>query len=755
MILRLSTIVIVLLMSFAALSSWAQEDERQNALQEAEDFYVKSVRRSPNNLELHRDLMEMFREKRLTNIPIAIYRNSLNRNPDNLMLLYFLGYAYLMAHGQPMPEGEPEPLIVAEENLRAALKIRPRYADAISALGDVYLERGQPTLAVERWQEAMEINSRFEPAHFSIARFYRSQKEYGKAVDNYQRAISLKPKSIAIRYLELGLTYMDMGDLDNAEAAFQKARRSDSKMAMVYYKLGQVYAKRGKRDKAVKTYRTGRKYDPDNAEVAYELGLIFLETNDTRYALLSVERGLVADALDPETSKELTSRIEEGTVPAASFMSQLADFEYSNNFYLQYFLGKLYLKIGENDGRARKHFELAAGLDDSNADVYYQLGLLQEKLEPEKPEKAREQYQKAVELGGVSAAGEDAAAQADLLFKAAQGYLEEGLEGKFIETARQGLAIYANRADIHLQLAKIFNKRAEIYKNNGNKKQETEALKETVKHYEQVAALEPDAQRWYNLGVLYEWQKKVKAVRAYDKAVQLDPGFAMAYYRRGYFRFNYKVGPMSVRMYEPEVAVEDFNKAIELDPKLADAHFALGTAYHQMEMPEEATAEFAKTVELDPGNVQAHIFLSQDYAAAGENQKVIEHLSKAAALDDSNAEVLKNLGAMQLQYGGDIGIKAAQKALAKAVKLTPDDAEVLMNYAYTLYLGERFNEAIEKFKKAIEIQPSYPKAHYNLALSYRALRKHDLALQHWGKVMEQAPGTPLAGKAEEFVKNME
>ena len=166
MMLKSSTIVIIVLMSFAVLSSWAQEDERQKALQEAADFYVKSIRRSPNNLELHRDLMETFREKRFTNVPIAIYRNSLRRNPDNPMLLYFLGYAYLMAHGQLMVAGEPEPLKMAEENLKAALKIRPRYADAISALGDVYLERGQPTLAVNRWQKAMEINSKFEPAHF-------------------------------------------------------------------------------------------------------------------------------------------------------------------------------------------------------------------------------------------------------------------------------------------------------------------------------------------------------------------------------------------------------------------------------------------------------------------------------------------------------------------------------------------------------------------------------------------------------------
>ena len=109
---------------------------------------------------------------------------------------------------------------------------------------------------------------------------------------------------------------------------------------------------------------------------------------------------------------------------------------------------------------------------------------------------------------------------------------------------------------------------------------------------------------------------------------------------------------------------------------------------------------------------------------------------------------------MQLQHGGDSGIKAAQKALEKAVKLKPDDAEILMNYGYTLYLDRLFSEAIEKLKKAIDIQPDYPEAHYNLALSYKATQKYELARQHWEKVMKLAPGTPLADRAAEFVDTM-
>ena len=569
--------IMIMLLCCAVLSSWGQDQQnQQEAIQQALNFYLNKVRSGSENLALHRELINMFSERGLIGIPIGIYED---KSPKTPTVLYVLGYSYLKQESTELPPlaghlllnvrtsgGKTfvemtitdtlsySPMDMAEENLKAALKERPRSPYVLAALGDYYLEAEQPGMAVEKWEEAIRIDEKFEPAHLSLARFYHSQKKYDKAIEEYQKTISLSPKSlidrsatsryIAQRYLELGTTYLDMGDPDKAEKALTKAKKHESKMAMVYYRLGQVYAKRGESDKAIRTYRTGRKYDPDNAEVAYELAHIFLDGGDTKYALMSMERGLSTEAVDDMMSQDLLSYIEKGTIPAANFMSQLANFEFSDNFHLHYFLGKLYLKLGDNDDVALRHFKMAAGLSPSNADVRYQMAKLQEKIEPEK---AREQYLAAAELG---------VAEAEPLFKAAQAYLEEGNEGKFIETAQQALAIDPSRADVHLQLAKIFKKRADIYKNNGQKGQEDEAITQAVKHYQEAATLQPDAQKWYDLGMLYERQTGIKAVRAYDKAVQLDPDFALAYYRRGRFRLSYKVGRMSVRMYQPEVAVE-------------------------------------------------------------------------------------------------------------------------------------------------------------------------------------------------------
>ncbi len=71
-----------------------------------------------------------------------------------------------------------------------------------------------------------------------------------------------------------------------------------------------------------------------------------------------------------------------------------------------------------------------------------------------------------------------------------------------------------------------------------------------------------------------------EAIKAYERVIELDPGFINAYYNRGVAR---------IRLKEFQEAVEDFNKAIELKPDSVYAYISRGFAKAGSGKHEEAS----------------------------------------------------------------------------------------------------------------------------------------------------------------------
>ena len=80
---------------------------------------------------------------------------------------------------------------------------------------------------------------------------------------------------------------------------------------------------------------------------------------------------------------------------------------------------------------------------------------------------------------------------------------------------------------------------------------------------------------------------------ASNKAIELDPQYAMAYITRAlaYGKLN-----------QYDNAITDCTKAIELEPKSALAYNNRGFAYLNMGKQKEAEADFAKAKMLHEGN---------------------------------------------------------------------------------------------------------------------------------------------------------
>ena len=103
-----------------------------------------------------------------------------------------------------------------------------------------------------------------------------------------------------------------------------------------------------------------------------------------------------------------------------------------------------------------------------------------------------------------------------------------------------------------------------------------------------------NSKEWYEKGI--ELQKEGnsnEAVKAFDKALELDQKDAIIYVARGVAFLNLE---------NHKQAIDDFTKALELDEKIAEAYYNRGFVYFNLGEHKQAITDFkaAAKMGLDP-----------------------------------------------------------------------------------------------------------------------------------------------------------
>jgi adenylate cyclase len=168
---------------------------------------------------------------------------------------------------------------------------------------------------------------------------------------------------------------------------------------------------------------------------------------------------------------------------------------------------------------------------------------------------------------------------------------------------------------------------------------------------------------------------------------------------------------------------------------------------HTKEDNARARREAKDTIALAPDNPNGYVLLAATYIAdvyLGSSSSPLtsfvqatKNLNKAFALDKENSDAYLELSQLYLwKKQHDKAIAAGERAIA----LNPNGADAVCQLAYTLHMSDRSDEAIELFKKAIRLNP-LPPAYYFFMLghAYRTVGRYEEAIESYKKSLNIAP----------------
>jgi adenylate cyclase len=203
-------------------------------------------------------------------------------------------------------------------------------------------------------------------------------------------------------------------------------------------------------------------------------------------------------------------------------------------------------------------------------------------------------------------------------------------------------------------------------------------------------------------------EDNLRARAVFEKAVNLDPGYAEAWAGLGwsYLRdMEFLEGPERAEVIDRgyQAAV----KAVSLDANSAIAQYVLGTAYVWQEDIQRGLQRVEAAIDLNPYFAQAHMALGNRYDLLGRTEEGIAQMQKSLRLSPRDPHRSGYLGYLSRAYISQRQYEQALQAIEEAVNLKPESADLHYRLAIALSHLDRVAEAREALVACDRLQPGF------------------------------------------------
>ena len=324
---------------------YARTGRIRDAVSEAQDL----LKRDPKNLEAHRLLGHIYLRSlgdmqggsgsdNVLKLAIEQYEEIVKLDPGSIDDHIMLGRLY---HADNQ-------LKKAEDEEKTAVKLAPDSEEAVTALAMLYNEEGDTRKAADTLAAVPEA-SRSAKLYAALGGTYDQQKDYKKAIDAYQHAITLDRDNLeAIRGLADAL--QNDGQTERALQQYKVIADANPEDAQTYVRMAEIYRKQGKLDLALQNLKKAESMVKDSEQISYELSEIYQAQG--RYEDAAQElQGLLKSTEKPDN--KYTPEEQENR---AIFLERLGSVYRDNN----------------NEQAALDTFQKMTALGDENAKRGYQ-----------------------------------------------------------------------------------------------------------------------------------------------------------------------------------------------------------------------------------------------------------------------------------------------------------------------------------------------------------------------------------------------
>lgn len=274
-------------------------------------------------------------------------------------------------------------------------------------------------------------------------------------------------------------------------------------------------------------------------------------------------------------------------------------------------------------------------------------------------------------------------------------------------------------------------------------------------YYKKALGLKKMPLAYYGLGESFAKQRKYnEAITEFNNAIALNPNFAPAYFGKG--RILYFGGQFGD-------ALEAFKKYSELMPGSQDGNsyyakvlYAQGVYYSDRNKKEQADEKFTEALKIldgvlktDPKSITGNLYSAYIYAQKADLDETnkAEFLNKAVEFfakvdikeyDKEDLQVLAKVNSSLTKYDD------AEKYFKMALEKDSLDYDTYYEWGKSLYKAERFDDAVLKFQKSIDLGNPNNFAVLYVGFCYYSQKNYLEAVPHFQKVVDADPSFVLA-----------